>query len=149
MKYPTLKARVVKIESGSVYEDKIYDQYVFIELSDGKILDLFDSNMIANPHMIHKVKDITISVSIANVEKLSNPKFGIVPYEKYAEYKPSGHGHTFYGKLEEINEKNCEFVVDTGSGKILVTPEIKQLNEFIIGDFLRVLAVRADLDNIS
>ncbi|MDJ1423744.1 MAG: hypothetical protein M5U10_17760 [Candidatus Methanoperedens sp.] len=149
MENPTLKAKIVKIEPSSGYEGKIYDQYVFIELPDGKILDIFDFQMIANPQMVNKVKNITISVSLASVEKLSKPKFGIVPYEMYAEYKPSGHGHAFYGKIEEIDEKKCEIVVDTGAGKVLVTPERNQLEEFSTGDFLRVLAVRADLISIQ
>jgi|LGVE01.1.fsa_nt_gb hypothetical protein len=149
MKNPTIKARIVKIEPGAGYEDKIYDQYVYIDLLNDKILDIFDHQMIANPQMISKVKDIAIFVSIAVIEKLSEPKFGIVPYEKSIECLPSGHGHAFYGKIEKIDKKKCELIVDTGVGRILTISEPDQLKELNIGDFLRVFAVRADLDCIQ
>jgi hypothetical protein len=148
MKNPTIAARIVKIEPGAGYENKIYDQYVYIDLLNDKILDIFDHQMIANPQMISKVKDIAIFVSIAVIEKLSEPKFGIVPYEKSRECLPSGHGHAFYGKIEKIDGKKCELIVDTGVGRILTISEPDQLKELNIGDFVRVFAVRVDLDKI-
>ena len=148
MKNPTLKARIVKIKPGAGYEDKTYDQCVYIELLNGQIFDVFDGEMVANPQMIGKVKDITISVCIAATYKLSETKFGIVPHEQYREYKQSGQGHVFYGKIKEVDEKYCNLVVDTGVGRIFVTPERDQLKELNIGDFVRVFAVRVDLDKI-
>lgn len=149
MKKPTLKARIVKIEPGAGYEDKTYDQRVYIDLSNGQIFDVFDGKMIANSQMIGKVKDITISVYIAIIEKLSKTKFGIVPHEKNIEYKQSGNGHVFYGKIEEVDEKYCNLVVDTGVGRILATPERDQLKDLNIGDFVRVFAVCAGLHGIQ
>ncbi|MEA3294818.1 MAG: hypothetical protein U9P81_07585 [Euryarchaeota archaeon] len=148
MKNPTLKARIVKIEPGAGYEDKIYDQYVYIELLNGQILDVFDYEMIANSQMIGKVKDITISASIGTIVKLSETKFGIVPHKENIEYEPSGHGHVFYGKIEEVDEKYCDLVVDTGVGGILATPRRDQLKDLNIGDFVRVFGNRTDLDGI-
>lgn len=149
MKNPTLKARIVKIEPGAGYEDKTYNQRVYIELLNGQIFDVFDYKMIANSQMIGKVKDITISVYIAIIEKLSDPKFGIVPYENNIEYKQSGNGHVFYGKIEEVDEKYCDLVVDTGVGRIFASPREDQLKELNIGDFVCVFAVCAGLYGIQ
>lgn len=146
MKNPTLTARIVKIESGAGYEDRIYDQYVFLQLLDGTIFDVFDFKVLANPEMINKIKNTTISVSLASISKLSHKKFGVDPSQDIE--LPTGSGHVFYGKIEEIDEKDYELTVNVGIGTVLVTPDIGELKKYNLGDFVRVLAVRADLDKI-
>ncbi|MDQ1254216.1 MAG: hypothetical protein QG646_3442 [Euryarchaeota archaeon] len=147
-----MKAKVVNIEPSTVGEGRIYDQYVFLQLPDGKIFDVFDLDVLTKPEMIDKVKKVTISVSLASISKLSHEKYGLDPAINIE--IPTGNGHVFYGKVEEVDERRNKLIVNIGTGKILVSPDIHEpdiheIQNYSLGDFVRVLAVRADLYNIS
>ena len=146
---PTLKAKIVKIEEGTSYEEKTYDQYIFLELSNGMVIDVFDYTMLTKDNFINKIKTVTISVFLATIKKLKTPKYGVAPLSKkhYERETARGNGFTFYGQIEEIQKKNDEFVVDIGVGKIFVTPDV--LTDFKIGDFLSIYSVRTDLHDIQ
>lgn len=143
---PIMRIKIVKIKPSTVGEGRIYDQYVFLQLPDGTIFDVFDFKVLANPEMINKIKNTTISVSLASISKLSPEKFGVDPSQDVD--LPTGSGHVFYGKIEEIDEKHYELTVDVGMGTVLVTPDLGELKKYNLGDFVRVLAVRVDLDKI-
>jgi len=146
MECSSLKGKVMKIKEGAGYEDKVYDQCVFIELPDGKVIDLFDSEMLVHPDMIGKVIDVTIDVFISRIEKLPEPKYGIeAALTKEGEYKKRGYGHVFSGKIEDIDKSNAKLILDTNIGEILVTPNKEEYNSFQIGDFVKVFASRTDL----
>jgi len=146
MKYPTVKAKIIKIEEGSGYEGKVHDQDVFVELSNGKIIGLFDHKMLISRNMLNNIMDITIDVIFATVEKLSKPKYYVeAAMDKKDEYNDPSFGHIFFGKIEEMNDEHHELFVDIGVGKIMVSPGQKEYTSFQIGDFVKVLASRTDL----
>jgi hypothetical protein len=147
MTYPTVRAKIVKMEDGSGYEGKVYDQYVFIELSDGKIIGLFDPDMSASPDLLNKVKDITVDAILAFVDKVPEPKFGVEsPISEEGKYHPPSSGHVFFGKIEKIYGEHYNQIVDIGVGKIMVSPiQIEKHKSFKIGDFVKIFGSRADL----
>lgn len=149
MKYPTVRAKIVKMEDGAGYEGKVYDQYVFIELSNVKVISLFDGDMSASHDLLSKIRDITIDVIFATVEKLSEPKYGVEPFvpEQGKHYTP-GFGHIFFGKIEEMCDRHHRLSVDIGVGKIMVSPGQQEYKTFQVGDFVKILTSRADLFRI-
>lgn len=149
MKYPTVRAKIVKMEDGAGYEGKVYDQYVFIELSNVKVISLFDGDMSSSHDLLSKIRDITIDVIFATVEKLSEPKYGVEPFvpEQGKHYTP-GFGHIFFGKIEEMCDRHHRLSVDIGVGKIMVSPGQQEYKTFQVGDFVKILTSRADLFKI-
>ncbi|WP_094229199.1 hypothetical protein [Methanolobus psychrotolerans] len=146
MEYPTVKAKIIRIEEGSGYEGKIYDQDVIIELSNGKRIGLFDPDMSVSHDMLGKIKDITIYVIFATVEKLSKPEYCVQAAAlTKGEYNDPSFGHIFFGKIEEVNDERHELFVDIGVGKIMVSPGQEEYKSFQTGDFVKVFASRTDL----
>lgn len=147
-----MKAKVVNIEPSTVGEGRIYDQYVFLQLPDGKVFDVFDFNVLTKPEMVGKIKNVTVAVSLASISKMSHEKYGLDPSDNIE--NPTGKGHVFYGKVKEVDEGRNELTVDIGTGKILVSPDVHEpdihdIQNYSPGDFIRVLAVRADLYSVS
>jgi hypothetical protein len=146
MTYPTVRAKIIKMEDGSGYEGKVYDQYVFIELSDGKIIGLFDPDMTASPDLLNKVKDITIDVIFANVEKLPETKYDVEPaLVEEGKYHKTGFGHIFSGRIQEKNDESHRLFVDIGIGIIMVAPGQDKYKAFQVGEFVKVFTSRTDL----
>ncbi|MDI6898193.1 hypothetical protein, partial [Methanocella conradii] len=138
-----------RIRSGAGYQDRVYDQNVFVEMPDGKVIDLFDHKMLCNQEMIGKIKNITISVSLANLRKVTGPIYNVIPAETESfAHKKSGCGHIFNGKLIDKDEKYKEFIIDIGCG-LIYSDSHGHFNDFQIGDFLEIYAVRADLRDIQ
>ena len=146
MEYPYLSAKVTRIKPESQYDGKIYDQTVFVELSDGTIIDIFDSKMLCGPQMIGMIKKVTINVDIGDIERIE-PRFGISP--SYIINKPSGQGHKFYGQIEDVDVVHSEIIVNIGEGKILAMPARSQIKELHIGEFVSIFSVRTVLEKIQ
>ena len=150
MEYPVLKGKVLKIREGAGYEDKIYDQCVFIELPDGKVVDLFDYDMLVRPDMLDKVVDVTIDVFIPSIEKLSEPKYGIEPaLTRGGDYKKTGYGHVFFGQIKDIGRVNHKLTLDIGIGNIFASAGCENLNDFQVGEFVKVFSTRSDLYHVQ
>lgn len=144
-----IKTKILRIRSGSSYEDRVYDQTVFVEMPDGKVIDLFDHKMLCKQEMIGKIKNITISVSLANLRKVPDPIYDITPAaSEGSAHKKSGGGHIFNGKLTYKDETYKEFIIDIGCG-LISSDSHGHFNDFHIGDFLEIYAVRADLRDIQ
>jgi hypothetical protein len=145
---PYITVKIIGIEPGACYERRVYDQYVFLELPDGKIIDVFDDRMICKPDMLSSIKKVTILVALVIIEKMAEPIYDIIPavYDRIR-YSPRGNGHIFYGKIESKDEKYKDLIVNVGYGSVLSDTQ-GQFDDFQIGDFVKIYSVRADLDNI-
>lgn len=152
-----IKAKIIRIEPGTYGEGKVYDQYVFIELPNQKMMDLFDHKMVCSQEMIGKIKHIVIDVPLSIIEKISESQKKIIPNHRTD--RPTGQGHIFYGEVKKFGLDEEEYlkagfysgenvsVLDVGIGVILFGIE-KDHPKFQVGDYLKVLSVRADLSNI-
>jgi hypothetical protein len=147
MDIPYIEAKIIRLKPGAAYMDKIYDQSVYLELPDGKIIDIFDHMMICTPEMVGNIKKITILVTLVFIKKIIKEIYEIIP-AKDSNKKPSGNGHIFIGKIVSKDEKYKDIIVDVGYGLILSDTDGK-FNEFQVGDFVEIYSVRADLEKIS
>ncbi|AKB73459.1 hypothetical protein MSLAZ_0198 [Methanosarcina lacustris Z-7289] len=150
MEYPALKGKVIKIKEGAGYEGKVYDQCVFIELANRKVVDLFDYDMLVHPDILDKVMDVTIDVFIPGIEKLAEPKYGVEPaLTREGDYKKTGYGHVFFGQIKDVGRVNHKLILDIGIGDIFASPGCENLNDFQVGEFVRVFSTRSDLYHVQ
>ena len=145
---PILKAKIVGRLPGATYKGRTYDQTIFFELSNGVVINLFDSMMIVKENMFNKIKNITASVFLSTIKKLDEPKYEI-KLDTNSKTTLSGSGYKICGRIEEITKKHPRFIVDIGVGKIDVTPDDGVFKKFNVGDFLEIDTHRFDLEDIQ
>lgn len=148
MDMPYVNAKIISMEPGSKYEGRVYDQYVYLELPDGKIIDVFDDKMLCKPEMTGKIKMIALLAAIVRIKRSLEPIFNVIPaVGDKARHTPSGHGHIFYGKIEGKDEKNHELIINVKYGSIYSDAN-DQFNDLYVGSFVEIYSVRTDLFKI-
>jgi hypothetical protein len=149
MEDPYIVVKLLEIRPGAGYEGRVYDQYVVMELPDGKIIDVFDPTMICRPEQLGSVKKVTIYASLVKIVKVSNRQiFGITP--SGAGRTPNlrgGHGHIFRGEIDGKVERSRQLIVNIGYGRIYSDAR-GCYEDFEVGESVEIYGVRADLDKI-
>lgn len=143
----SVKGKVIKIEPGAQHEGRTYTQHVFFEISPGKIIDIFDLNMLFYPEWVGKDVSLTLLMFLSKVESITDEIYGIDPNPNSDEHHiPTSGGHCFSGRINAIDYNHKKLVVDIGVGDIMVDPLMKW--PFSIGEFIRVCPSRVDLMDV-
>ena len=144
----SVKGKVIKIEPGAHNEERTYDQYVFFELAPGKIIDIFDWNMLLHPEWVGKDVALTLLLFVSRVERIADEIYDICPNPNVPN---STEYHCFSGRITAIDDNHKELVVDIGVGSVLVDPVDDRPFEkwsFSIGEFIRSCPSRVDLVDV-
>ncbi|WP_346434887.1 hypothetical protein [uncultured Methanoculleus sp.] len=143
----SVKGKVIKIEPGAQHEGRTYTQYVFFELAPGKIIDIFDLNMLLHPGWVGKDVSLTLLMFLSKVESITDEIYDISPNPNPDEHRiPTSGGHCFSGRINAIDDNHKELVVDIGVGDVMVDPLMKW--PFSIGEFVRVCPSKVDLMDV-
>ncbi|WP_153015980.1 hypothetical protein [Methanofollis ethanolicus] len=145
-----MKGKILRNDPVTFDEDRVYDQIVFIELSNGSILYLFDPDMISTDKMVGKVKTLGIRAFISRVEKLSAPKKGVESQYQSSDdtVRASKEPITFFGEIIDINKNEQDIFVDIGVDIIVVDlcwDERVLFGEYNNGDYVSIKPGRLDL----
>ena len=132
-------------ESGHVYE-----QLVFIELQDGTIIYLFDSDGSSKDDMVGTIKTIGIGVFCAHIEELSSPKVGVESryHSPDDEVGIEKSPILFFGEIVRVDKHWGSLLIDIGVGTIdadFCSDERNSINDYKVGDYIRVGGGRYDL----
>ncbi len=129
---------------------QVYEQTVFIELQDGTIIYLFDSDGSSRNEMVGTIKTVGILAFAAHVEKLASPAKGVE--SKYRspddEICIEKEPILFLGEIVDINKNYHTFYIDIGTGTVgvdLCHQERNSFPDYKIGDYISVRGVRDDL----
>lgn len=143
-------AVVAEIKPETVYQDEVFTQYAFFELSNKNTIGVFDPDKQCLPEMIGKKLRISLWMLTFLIEKDTKRKSDISP-----EKPPILH---VYGKVIEIipqadpgkEGKFFDAVVDFGVGKVSIFANLEKYEKFDIqiGDFIHAYG-RVDLDRIE
>lgn len=149
-----VKGKILRNDPVTFDEDRVYDQIVFIELSNGSILYLFDPDMISTDEMVGKVKTLGIRAFISRVEKLSVPKKGVESqYQSSDDTVSISKGPIiFFGEITDINEDAQDIFVDIGGDTIVVDlcwDERLSFGKYKIADYVCIKPGRLDLFAVS
>lgn len=139
-----LKAKIFPPIPDAVYENRVYTQTAVLELPDGKILYAFDHRMLVKQPMIGSVREVVLLCFLSEIDRLDEPAFGIIPNPEYDNWR----SHTFLGIIEGAETKPGHISVNTGYGKVIADLH-KTSGDLGIGDFVRVVAGRLDLNAID
>ncbi|NOR46444.1 MAG: hypothetical protein GQ533_00110 [Methanosarcinaceae archaeon] len=136
---------ILKLITGTVDRERVYDQNIVFKLQNCMNLELFDYNMLITPDMICHKNKIKIKMLDSNFpEKYRRKKNPM--QEKRITYN---EGYDIYGEVidktvvkinESTRQEDCK--VDFGMGHMILTTEV---GEFVIGDFIYVHASRLDV----
>ncbi len=129
---------------------QVYEQLVFIELQDGTIIYLFDSDGSSKDEMVGTIKTIGIGVFCAHIEKLSLPKVGVESRYRSPddEVDIEKSPILFFGEIARIDKHWGSLLIDIGVGTIdadFCWDERNSINDYKIGDYIRVGGGRYDL----
>lgn len=143
MKRPIIFGKIAKIHS-YVDEGKIFEQYFYFEVSDKKILRIFDPSILIKNEMIDTIKKMTLSAFLPQIKKNSEQHF-VIESDTTINDKKQKPMH-FEGKIEEFNESRDRFILNIGTGSIEVDVHPFQVEGFELGDFVKFDVYRIDLN---
>ncbi len=139
-----IEAEIVKVIP---LEDEwgIFEQYVFVKLSDDSIIRLFDYKKILSKLMEGQKKELTISAFVPTVVKNNNHNLGVhSPINSLNQENIRGN-YTFFGKLIDFDTKTNDPIIDIGIGTLLISIHEFQLKDIHTGDFLTITTGRIDI----
>ncbi len=149
-----IRAKILKNRPSTMDDNgQVYDQLVFIELQDGTIIYLFDSQMRSKDEMVGTIKTVGVSAFCAHVEKLASPTKGVESKyrspddEVCIEKEPI----LFFGEIVDIDKNHPSFCIDIGMGTIDVDicwKERESFPDYMIGDYMGARGSRDDLIGI-
>jgi len=139
-----ITGKIVDIQS---YEDEgyIFEQNVFLEMSEGTILRIFDPDILIKKEMMGKTKQLTLTAFLPQVQKSSEQKDALWSDISLLNNEKSLPMH-FEGKIEEFNEKRDRFILNFGIGSIEVDVHAFQVEDFNVEDFVKFDVYRIDLN---
>ena len=131
-------------------DGQVYEQTVFIELQDGTIIYLFDSDGSSRDEMVGTIKTVGVLAFGAHIEKLTLPVKGVE--SKYRspddaiciEREPT----LFFGEIVDIDKNHPSFHIDIGTGTVgvdLRKSEYDSFPDYKIGDYISIQGLRYDL----
>ncbi len=132
---------------------QVYEQLVFIELQDGTIIYLFDSDGSSKDEMVGTIKTIGIGVFCAHIEKIPSAKMGVESrYRSPDDEVGIEKGPIlFFGEIVRIDKHWGSLLIDIGVGTIdadFCWDERNSINDYKIGDYVRVGGGRYDLSGV-
>lgn len=144
---PTITTIIKKIYPSTVDEEtnRIFDQYILLELGDGSLLKIFDDKILIYPEMVNMKMKMTISAFIPQTQKNSEERFSVKSEYKFSNAEKHLPMH-FEGKIEEFNESRDRFILNIGTGSIEVDVHPFQVEGFEPGDFVKFDVYRIDLN---
>lgn len=147
MEKPIIYGKIVKIKPDSVYENKVFDQIVWLELQDGSILRVEDSRMRINEKMLNQTKKMTLVVFLPSIVKINEQKFLVVTNIKNInEENNLPKYQEIYGKVEWIDQDRITLYLNLGIGSVEVSVHPFEIKGIEIGDFVKTDGYRIDLD---
>jgi len=132
---------------------QVYEQLVFIELQDGTIIYLFDSDGSSKDEMVGMIKTVGIGVFCAHIEKIPSPKMGVESRYRSPEDEVGIEKGPilFFGEIVRIDNHWGSLLIDIGVGTIdadFCSDERNSINDYKVGDYIRVKGGRYDLSGI-
>ena len=146
-----VKAKILKNIPIMLGENgEVYEQTVFIELQDGTIIYLFDSDGSSRDEMVGTIKTVGVLAFGAQVEKLASPAKGVESKYRSPDDEVSLEKEPilFFGEIIDIDKNHPTLYIDIGTGTIgvdLCHEERNSFPDYKVGDFVRVGMSRKDL----
>ena len=148
MKDLSARVEVVRIEPSTYDESRTYDQYVFLKLSNGAVIDVFDYSMLTDQTMLGKMVSVTLQLFLSEIEYLSEKIYKVSPNPGMCRPPTSG-GHCFSGRITAIDMIHKRIALDVGVGEVLVDPDLVTKWDYPPGSFIRACPARVDLFEIK
>lgn len=150
-----VKGKILKLIQ-SILEDtgKVYEQTVILELQDGTVFYLDDSEVHARAEMVGTIKTIGIDADLARVNKITSPKKGVettyrLPEDPAEQERIYSKDHpNFFGEIVDIDKHRQLLYIDIGTGMIgvaLCHQERDSFPDYKIGDYIWVDGIWSDL----
>ena len=139
-------SRIIGTEPDSVYLNKRYTQFTFIEFADKQIVEIFDPGMLCTIDMNGKNQTIVLSMLVSSLS-LSEVK-------KQQVLRENGSSLEIIGSIEDIiipeESRRAErwrlMIVDFKVGKIVLDVNIEEYSHLHlkVGDYIKAIG-RVDL----
>ena len=139
------EGKILKLSPGATYQGKRYDQNVFFELEDHRVLKLFDQKLICTPHAVGK----KIKLKISTLDSAYPEKHKTRKIRQREKKIVIDKGYDIFGEVmdkTQIDKGNFEeYCLDVGVGFVFLS---EKKNAFNIGDYAYAHASRLDIDKI-
>ncbi|MBA2851208.1 hypothetical protein HNP86_001339 [Methanococcus maripaludis] len=135
-------AKLIEIESFRDDRGHLFEQFIIVEAETGEQFWIQDLLLYCDNEMKGKIIEIDFSVSQSfsgdNLVKQDNKEKKIVVKKMYSGNKYSLDYPTFYGEIVGRMDDPSELIVDVGSGTISVSINKKEVDNFLIGDYIKI-----------
>ncbi|MBA2861045.1 hypothetical protein [Methanococcus maripaludis] len=134
-------AKLIEIEFFS-HEGIRYDQDLFVESKNGETFWIQDVRLFCDDEMKGKTLEIEFSVSQSfsgdNLVKQGHKEKKIVFRKPDSKNKYPRDEPIFYGEIVGRKDDPRYLIVDVGSGTIIVSINTNEVDNFLIGDYIKI-----------
>ncbi|WP_459202450.1 hypothetical protein [Methanococcus sp. CF] len=145
-------AKLIEIESFRDDRGHLFEQFIIVEAETGERFEIQDIHLLCDNEMKSKILELDFHISQHfsgdNLVKQDNKEKKIVVKKMYSGNKYLLDCPTFYGEIVGRMDDPSELIVDVGSGTINVSINKNEVDNFLIGDYIKIRSSMVQLSKV-